>query len=105
VIPKLLDRAGLSMSDIDVWEIHEAFAGQVLANLSAMDSDYFCKNYMKRNKKFGRIPTDKLNNWGGSLSLGHPFGATGNFLKNKLYCYHGNIFFLKKRCQVNITLC
>jgi len=77
VIPKLLDRTGLTMNDIDVWEIHEAFAGQVLANLKAMDSDYFCKNQMKRSGKVGSIPIDKLNNWGGSLSIGHPFGATG----------------------------
>nr|QBH73792.1 trifunctional enzyme beta subunit [Isotomurus palustris] len=78
VIPKLLDRAGLSLSDVDVWEIHEAFAGQVLANLRAMDSDFFTKTYMNRPQgKLGQIPTDKLNNWGGSLSIGHPFGATG----------------------------
>jgi len=77
VIPKLLDRTGLTMNDIDVWEIHEAFAGQVLANLKAMDSDWFCKNQMKRSGKVGSIPIDKLNNWGGSLSIGHPFGATG----------------------------
>lgn len=77
VIPKLLDKAGLTMNDIGVWEIHEAFAGQVLANLKAMDSDYFCKNHMNRSGKFGEVPIDKLNNWGGSLSIGHPFGATG----------------------------
>ena len=63
-----------------MWEIHEAFAGQVLANLKALDSDYFCKNHMKRSGKFGAVPIDKLNNWGGSLSIGHPFGATGNQL-------------------------
>ncbi|CAG7820122.1 unnamed protein product [Allacma fusca] len=77
VIPKLLDKAGLTMQDVGVWEIHEAFAGQVLANLKALDSDYFCKNHMKRSGKFGQLPLDKLNSWGGSLSIGHPFGATG----------------------------
>ncbi|CAP27112.2 Protein CBG06885 [Caenorhabditis briggsae] len=77
VIPKLLDKAGLGLKDVDVFEIHEAFAGQVLANLNAMDSDYFCKDHMKRAGKFGRVPMDKLNLWGGSLSIGHPFGATG----------------------------
>jgi len=77
VIPKLLDRAGLKMQDIGVWEIHEAFAGQVLANLKALDSDYFCKNHMGRSGKFGQLPIEKLNTWGGSLSIGHPFGATG----------------------------
>ncbi|KAL3072513.1 hypothetical protein niasHS_017487 [Heterodera schachtii] len=77
VIPKLLDKVGLSIKDIDVFEIHEAFAGQVLANLKALDSDWFCQNYMKRKAKFGLLPLEKVNMWGGSLSLGHPFGATG----------------------------
>ena len=49
--PKVLEKAGLKFSDIDVWEIQEAFAGQVLANLRAMDSDYFCKNYIGLNSK------------------------------------------------------
>uniref|UniRef100_A0A8R1DUV8 acetyl-CoA C-acyltransferase n=2 Tax=Caenorhabditis japonica TaxID=281687 RepID=A0A8R1DUV8_CAEJA len=77
VIPKLLDKAGLGLKDIDVFEIHEAFAGQVLANIEAMDSDYFCTEKMKRSGKYGRVPLEKLNLWGGSLSIGHPFGATG----------------------------
>ena len=77
VIPKLLDKAGLKLSDVDVFEIHEAFAGQVLANLNALDSDHFCKTFMGRQGKFGRLDMEKLNRWGGSLSLGHPFGATG----------------------------
>lgn len=64
--PQVLDAAGLTLDDIDVFELHEAFAGQVLAVLEAM----------KRNGP-GEIPMDKLNTWGGSLSLGHPFGATG----------------------------
>ncbi|KAI1719110.1 3-ketoacyl-CoA thiolase [Ditylenchus destructor] len=77
VIPKILAKNGLSLKDVDVFEIHEAFAGQVLANLNAMDSDWFCQKYMKRPSKFGRVPLEKTNLWGGSLSLGHPFGATG----------------------------
>eukprot|EP00127_Corallochytrium_limacisporum_P005369 Clim_evm45s203 gene=Clim_evmTU45s203 len=74
--PKVLERAGLTSKDIDVWEFHEAFAGQILANLAALDSDYFCKTFMGRDK-FGAVPMDKFNLWGGSLSLGHPFAATG----------------------------
>jgi acetyl-CoA acyltransferase len=65
------------MKDVDVFEIHEAFAGQILANLKALDSDWFCQNHMKRKGKYGALPMEKLNLWGGSLSLGHPFGATG----------------------------
>merc|ERR1739844_182057 len=76
--PKVLDMAGLKLSDISVFEYHEAFAGQLLANMKALESDYFCKEHMGRSSgKVGSIPVEKLNNWGGSLSIGHPFGATG----------------------------
>lgn len=75
-IPRLLNKNKLTMKDIDVVEMHEAFAGQVLSNLSALDSDHFMDNYVK-TKKVGRPDLNKLNAWGGSLSLGHPFGATG----------------------------
>lgn len=77
VIPQVLDRAGLSLDDIDVWELHEAFAGQVLAVLKALESSDFARERLGRDKPVGRIPIDKLNVHGGSLSLGHPFGATG----------------------------
>lgn len=75
--PKVLERAGLSLQDIDVWEVHEAFAGQILANLKAMDSDWFAQNYMGRKSKVGAPDMSKFNTWGGSLSIGHPFAATG----------------------------
>lgn len=65
------------MNDIGVWEIHEAFAAQILANLKAMDSDYFAKTYLKRTQKVGVPDMKKWNAWGGSLSIGHPFAATG----------------------------
>lgn len=76
--PKLLDRNKLALKDVDVFEFHEAFAGQILANLTALNSDYFAANMLQRSAgKVGEIPMDKFNTWGGSLSLGHPFGATG----------------------------
>lgn len=75
--PQVLDKAGLKLSDIDVFEYHEAFAGQILSNLKAMNSDHFAKKYQHRKGKLGEIPMDKFNLWGGSLSIGHPFGATG----------------------------
>lgn len=75
--PKVLDAMELSMEDIDVFELHEAFAGQVLSVLNALDSEEFAKKSLNRDKKVGQIPMDKLNTLGGSLSLGHPFGATG----------------------------
>jgi acetyl-CoA acetyltransferase family protein len=78
--PKVLDIAGLKLSDIDVFEFHEAFAGQILANLQCLDSDQFATEKLGRSKKIGKIPMDKLNTLGGSLSLGHPFAATGGRL-------------------------
>ncbi|BFG05427.1 trifunctional enzyme subunit beta mitochondrial [Drosophila madeirensis] len=76
-IPKLLKKAGVTLKDIDSWEIHEAFAGQIVANLKALDSDWFCKTYLGLSEKVGSPDLTKWNNWGGSLSIGHPFAATG----------------------------
>lgn len=76
-VPNVLDKMELSIDDIDVFEFHEAFAGQMLTVLKALASDSFAKGQLNRKKKVGVIPYDKLNNWGGSLSIGHPFGATG----------------------------
>tara|TARA_R110002124_G_scaffold287000_2_gene469621 strand:+ start:1269 stop:2564 length:1296 start_codon:yes stop_codon:yes gene_type:complete len=75
--PKVLDKMGLTLADIDVFELHEAFAGQVLAVLAALDSDDFAKKSLDKDSKVGKIPMEKINTMGGSLSLGHPFGATG----------------------------
>lgn len=76
-VPQLLARHGLGLEDIGVFEIHEAFAAQVLSCLDAMASDAFCQEKAALSKAFGRIPFDKLNLDGGSLAYGHPFGATG----------------------------
>eukprot|EP00045_Choanoeca_perplexa_P005640 m.47449 g.47449 ORF g.47449 m.47449 type:complete len:457 (+) comp13224_c0_seq1:337-1707(+) len=77
---KVLRSAGLTLKDIDVFEFHEAFAGQILANVNALSSDQFCQEYMGRDGKVGDIDMSKFNLWGGSLSIGHPFGATGTRL-------------------------
>jgi len=74
---KVLEKSGLTLDDIDVFELHEAFAAQILTNLQCMASDQFAKDRLGRDKALGEIPMEKLNRWGGSLSLGHPFGATG----------------------------
>ena len=76
-VPNVLDAMNLSIDDIDVFEFHEAFAGQMLTVLKALESDSFAKERLNRNEAVGKIPLDKLNKWGGSLSLGHPFAATG----------------------------
>merc|ERR1719342_934546 len=75
--PKVLDMMNLKMSDISVLEYHEAFAGQILANINAMDSDTFAQQTMGRKQKVGTVDMSKFNLWGGSLSIGHPFGVTG----------------------------
>jgi len=77
---KVLKKAGLTLADIDVIEIHEAFAGQVLSNFAAMNSDKFCSENLGMSSKIGEITMDKTNIHGGSLSIGHPFAATGNRL-------------------------
>jgi acetyl-CoA acyltransferase len=76
-IPTLLQRHQLQFSDIDVWEIHEAFAAQVLINRTCMADAEFVHSRFGSEYPFGEIPFDKLNLWGGSLSLGNPFAATG----------------------------
>jgi len=75
--PVALDRAGLTLEDIDVIDIHEAFAAQVLAVRRAFASAEFARQHLGRDEPIGEIPNEKLNIYGGSISLGHPFGATG----------------------------
>tara|TARA_Y100000385_G_C13023826_1_gene607467 strand:+ start:126 stop:1412 length:1287 start_codon:yes stop_codon:yes gene_type:complete len=74
---KVLDKTGITLNEIDVFEIHEAFAGQVLSNIKCLNDEKFCRERLNKDKSIGRIDMSKLNCWGGSLSLGHPFGATG----------------------------
>jgi len=76
-VPKLLDRAGVKLQDFDFYEIHEAFASQVLTTLRAWESPEFCRERLGRDKPLGSIDRDKLNVNGGSLAVGHPFAATG----------------------------
>ena len=76
-VSKLLEKTKINLNEIDVFEIHEAFAGQVLTNLKCLNDEEFCKTRLDRKKAFGEIDIKKINNWGGSLSIGHPFGATG----------------------------
>ncbi|PSQ89145.1 MAG: acetyl-CoA C-acyltransferase [Bacteroidetes bacterium QS_8_64_10] len=76
-MPQIMSRAGLSFADIDVIELHEAFAGQVLAVLRALEDSTFRSEKLNGTAPSDELPMGKLNSWGGSLSLGHPFGATG----------------------------
>jgi acetyl-CoA C-acetyltransferase len=76
-VPVLLDRNGLSLQDFDFYEIHEAFAAQVLSTLRAWEDPVFCQERLGRDAPLGSIDRSKLNVSGGSLGAGHPFGATG----------------------------
>ncbi|MEN8041131.1 MAG: acetyl-CoA C-acyltransferase FadI [Actinomycetota bacterium] len=75
--PLALDRAGMTLADIDVVDMHEAFSAQVLSNVQAFASDEFAKKRLGRDKAIGEIDMDSFNIYGGSISLGHPFAATG----------------------------
>ena len=76
-IPRLLARRGLTLAAIDLWEIHEAFAAQVLCNVAALESEDFVREKARVDARLGRFPWERFNPNGGSISIGHPFGATG----------------------------
>jgi acetyl-CoA C-acetyltransferase len=76
-IPRMLDEAGLTLQDFDFYEIHEAFAAQVLCTLRAFESADYCRHRLGRDKPLGSIDPAKINVNGSSLAAGHPFAATG----------------------------
>jgi acetyl-CoA acyltransferase len=78
--PVAFERAGLTMKDIGLLEVHEAFAAQVLSNLQWFDSDKIARERLGRDKAIGLPPEDRINVMGGSIAIGHPFGATGGRL-------------------------
>ncbi len=76
-VPRLLARNGLTLQDFDFYEIHEAFAAQVLCTLKAWESPQYCKERLNRDAPLGAIDRAKLNMKGSSIAVGHPFAATG----------------------------
>jgi acetyl-CoA C-acetyltransferase len=76
-IPRLLARNGLTLDAIDLWEIHEAFAAQVLCNVAAIESEDFLREKVRIDAHLGKFPWERWNPNGGSIAIGHPFGATG----------------------------
>jgi acetyl-CoA acyltransferase len=76
-VARALDRAHLTLQQMDLIDMHEAFAAQVLSNLQAMASADFCKRFIGRDQPLGEVDRERLNIHGGSIALGHPFGATG----------------------------
>jgi acetyl-CoA acyltransferase len=75
--PKALDAAGLRLRDLDLIDMHEAFAAQVLSNTQAFASKRFAEEKLGRSEAIGEVDFDKLNVTGGSIAIGHPFAATG----------------------------
>ena len=76
-VAAMLRDAGLSLQDFDYYEIHEAFAAQVLCTLAAWESPEYCRDVLGEKKALGVIDRSRLNVKGGSVAIGHPFAATG----------------------------
>jgi acetyl-CoA C-acetyltransferase len=76
-VPRLLARAGLSLQDFDYYEMHEAFAAQVLCTLKAWQDDEYCRTRLGLPQALGSVDLSRLNVNGSSLATGHPFAATG----------------------------
>jgi acetyl-CoA C-acetyltransferase len=76
-MPRMLDRIGSGLDEFDFYEIHEAFAAQVLCTLKAWEDPEFCRDRLGRDEPLGAIDSARLNVNGGSLAAGHPFAATG----------------------------
>jgi acetyl-CoA C-acetyltransferase len=83
-VARMLEREGLTLQDFDFYEIHEAFASQVLATLKAWEDPVFCKERLGLDAPLGSIDRAKLNVNGSSLAAGHPFAATGGRIVNVL---------------------
>ena len=83
-VPKALERAGLEWKDLNLVEMHEAFAAQVLSNIQAFESDQWAQERLGRARRIGEVNWDTLNVMGGSIAIGHPFGATGGRLTTTL---------------------
>lgn len=75
--PVALERAGLKLKDLDLIDMHEAFAAQVLSNVQAFESQQWAEQHLGRGKRIGEVNWDKFNVMGGSIAIGHPFAATG----------------------------
>jgi len=83
-VPRALDRAGIAWRDLGLVEMHEAFASQVLSNIQAFESDMWAREHLGRDERVGDVDWDTLNVMGGSIAIGHPFGATGGRITTTL---------------------
>lgn len=76
-LPRMLEEHGLTYGDVELWEIHEAFAAQVLSTVRALESEEWLRDRAGVSGDFGQVPIDRINPNGGTIALGHPFAATG----------------------------
>ena len=83
-VPLALDRAGIAWQDLGLVEMHEAFASQVLSNIQAFESDFWAREHLGRDRRVGDVRWESLNVMGGSIAIGHPFGATGGRITTTL---------------------
>lgn len=100
-VSRLLQRNNLTLQDFDFYEIHEAFAGQVLCTLKAWESSDYCKDVLGRDKPMGSIDRSRMNVKGGSLALGHPFAATGG----RIVATAAKILKEKGKGRILISIC
>jgi len=100
-VARLLERNKLKLQDFDFYEIHEAFAGQVLCTLKAWESPEYCQNVLNQKEAFGKIDRSKMNIKGGSLALGHPFAATGG----RILATAAKILKQKGKGRILISIC
>jgi acetyl-CoA acyltransferase len=82
--PAALEAAGATLADMDLVEMHEAFAAQILSNLKAFNSPKFAREELGRDAPLGPIDFTRWNVTGGSIAIGHPFGATGARITTQL---------------------
>ena len=101
-IPRLLARHGLRFEEIDLWEIHEAFAGQVLCTIRALEDPAWVRERALVDAELGRFPTDRINPNGGSVALGHPFAATGARLLSQAAL---ELAELPSGCRAVVSVC
>ena len=100
-VSRLLNRNNLKLQDFDFYEIHEAFAGQVLCTLKAWESKDYCREILGRSEAMGSIDRNKMNVKGGSLALGHPFAATGG----RILASAAKILEQKGKGRLLISIC
>lgn len=100
-VARMLERNNLTLQDFDYYEIHEAFAGQVLCTLKAWEDDKYCREVLGQKGALGSIDRSKMNVKGGSLAVGHPFAATGG----RIISQAAKILKQKGKGRVLISIC